>query len=98
MAFERRIAAVGDAFGIGRLDRCRRSVPDQLVVRMAAVARRALRRIGVVREHALALAPSSSTTSCGALVKRFRNGVVDRSLRDQLVQQRHEERAVGARA
>jgi hypothetical protein len=80
VALERRGRNRRDAFGIGRLDPAVALVEDQLVVRMPAVAGRALRRVGVVREHAFAIAAGSSSTSCGALVKRLRKAWSMRSV------------------
>ena len=71
-------------------------VADQLVVRMAAVARRALRRVGIVREHPFAVAARLQQHQLRRVGEALQEGVVDAVAGDQLVQQRHEERAVGA--
>ncbi len=96
MAFERRIGAIGDAFRIGRDDGLRYRVEHQLVVRLAAVARWALGRIGVVREHALAFAAGLQQHQLRRVGVALQERVVDQIVGDQHVQQRHEERAVGA--
>ena len=64
---------------------------------MAPVARRPLRRIGVVGEHALAVAAGLEQHQLRRVGEALEEGVVDAVARDQHVQERHQERAIGAR-
>ena len=94
MTFQRRLAALGDALRVGRLHAAAGEVPHQLVVRVAAVARRACGRIEGEQALALAVLQHHQLRRVGVALQE---GPVDQIGRDQLVQQRHEQGAVGAR-
>ena len=90
-----RVATVGNALGVGVLGAAAGQVPHQFVVRVAAVARRAPGRVWVKGKQALARAIVQHH-QLRRVGETLEESVVDQVLRDQLVQQRHEQRAVGA--
>ncbi len=95
VALQRQLAPFLHAFRIGLHHPAAGQVPCQLVVRVAAVAGRAGGGIEGEQAFALALVQHHQLRRIG---EPLQEGPVDQALREQFVQQRHEQCAVGAGA
>ena len=90
-----RVATVGNAFGVGVKDAAAGAIKHQFVVRVAAIAWRAFGRVGVKGKQAFALA-FVKHHQLRRVGEPLEKSMVQRVSSDQLVQQGHEQRAVGA--
>ena len=97
VAFQRWVATLGDALGVSVQNLPAGLVPHQLVVRVAAVARWPLFRIRVKRKQAFActLVQHYQLRRIGKALEKRMVKVVGSN---QFMQQRHEQRAIGAGA
>ena len=96
MAFQRGIAAVSYAFGIGVLHAVAGLVPNQLVVRIAAIAGWAFFWVRVKGKQALAFT-SIQHHELRAIGEALHKRMVKLLGANQLMQQGHHECAIGAR-